>query len=76
MLKRAKSFPVTHRGSWALAHTLSSDLGQHFVCGVFAHPSVSLESRVFNRDTDDVFRSIATPVLLMNAKVCVDFVLK
>lgn len=57
------------RGSWALAQALAGDLGQNFLCGVFAHPSVSLETRAFQRDTEIVFRNIGRPVLLMNAKV-------
>ena len=60
---------LIRRGSWALAQALAGDLGQNFLCGVFAHPSVSLETRAFQRDTETVFRNIGRPVLLMNAKV-------
>ena len=52
-----------------LSHALSSEVGENFVCGAFAHPSVSLETRAFNRDTADVFAEIRRPVLLLNAKV-------
>jgi len=55
-------------GGWVATNMLSSELGDCFVCGILAHPSVNLEERLYGGHLVDLFAKIQRPLLLLPAR--------
>lgn len=47
---------------------LADNLGDCFVCGVLAHPSINLEERLYSGTMVDLFAKIQRPLLLLPAR--------
>jgi len=52
-------------GAWAMAQILASELSASCSCGIGVHPSVSIEERIFSRDTLALVNNINKPVFFM-----------
>jgi len=55
-------------GGWVAANILASDVADHFVCGILAHPSINLEERMYGGSLVELFAHINRPLLLMPAR--------
>jgi dienelactone hydrolase len=55
-------------GGWVAANILASDISDHFVCGILAHPSINLEERMYAGSLVELFSHINRPLLVLPAR--------
>lgn len=50
------------------ASLLASEVFDHFVCGILAHPSINLEERMYGGSLVELFSHVQRPLLILPAR--------